>query len=75
MEAYYVIPFGAEIAILGLAVCSAFTLRMYLRRLNKNLVAAEEAEARPVDAYGETVDVDRVPVDSTKMVKGFRYLY
>ncbi|KAK0385379.1 hypothetical protein NLU13_7855 [Sarocladium strictum] len=72
---YYVIPFGAEIAILGLAVCSAFTLRMYLRRLNERLIAAEEAASRPVDAYGETVDVDRVPEESAKMIKGFRYLH
>lgn len=72
-EAYYVIPFGAEIAILGLACCSAFTLRMYLKRLNKGLAAAEEAESRPVDAYGEPVD--RIPEDSTRMWKGFRYLY
>lgn len=69
------IPFGTEIAILGLAVCSAFTLRMYLRRLNERLIAAEEAFSRPVDAYGETVDVDRVPEESAKMIKGFRYLH
>ncbi|KAL2203301.1 major facilitator superfamily transporter [Sarocladium strictum] len=72
---YYVIPFGAEIAILGLAVCSAFTLRMYLRRENKKLIASEQAEDRPVDVYGEVVDVNRVPDSSVKMVKGFRYLY
>lgn len=71
--AYYVIPFGAEIAILGLACCSAFTLRMYLRAQNKKLVAAEEAESRPVDAYGEVVD--SVPDNSIRMAKGFRYLY
>lgn len=69
------IPFGAEIAILGLAVCSAFTLRMYLKRQNKKLVASEQAEDRPVDVYGEAVDVNRVPDNSVKMVKGFRYLY
>jgi hypothetical protein len=48
---------------------------MYLRRENKKLVAAEEAEDRPVDVYGEAVDVNRVPDNSVKMVKGFRYLY
>ena len=46
---------------------------MYLKRLNKGLAAAEEAESRPVDAYGEPVD--RIPEDSTRMWKGFRYLY
>jgi hypothetical protein len=48
---------------------------MYLRRENKKLITSEQAEDRPVDVYGEVVDVNRVPDSSVKMVKGFRYLY
>jgi hypothetical protein len=56
---FYVKSFGAEIAILGFAVCLAFVLRTYLKRENRKLDREEGTEDDGV-AEGE---------------KGFRYLY
>jgi hypothetical protein len=69
---YYVQSFGAEIGILGLACCSAFTLRTYLKRENAKL-ERQEAIPLPVDDKGEPLA--REPEDATKPARGFRYLY
>ncbi|KFA69896.1 hypothetical protein S40285_07922 [Stachybotrys chlorohalonatus IBT 40285] len=68
----YVQSFGAEIGILGLACCSAFTLRMYLKRLNGKL-EVQEVEALPTSVAGEPAE--KVQDEVLRNQKGFRYLY
>ncbi|KAH7311438.1 major facilitator superfamily transporter [Stachybotrys elegans] len=74
----YVQSFGAEIGILGLACCSAFTLRTYLKRLNAKMDAREAAGAGAgagvgVGDGGEPAE--KAAEDVSRPAKEFRYLY
>lgn len=68
----YINSFGAEIGILGLACCSAFALRTYLKKQNKKLEADEATTPSAVIA-GEPAE--KAQEDTTRAQKGFRYLY
>jgi nitrate/nitrite transporter NarK len=61
---YYVKSFGAEFAILSFAVIIAFTLRTYLKSLNKKLDVEEQQETTQESTVSET-----------QPMKSFRYLY
>lgn len=63
----YVQPFGAEIAILGVASLSALGLRFYLRSLNRKLEAKEVSS-------GLSRRTDEGPANDTKN-SNVRYLY
>lgn len=64
---FYRVSFGASLAILGAAFCAAFTLRTYLRYLNKKLECEENAGEIGVELHGENLEQSKE--------KGFRYLY
>jgi hypothetical protein len=74
---YYVKSFGAEVAIFAFALACAFTLRMYLRLLNKKL---DEGEAAPFEVSGtaaeQTAHLEGKPTQEiVEEAKRFRYLY
>lgn len=74
---YYRKSFGASLAILGFAVCSAFTLRTYLKYLNGKLdreagVAFNVNEA----IVDNSANLEHETTDQIKQrTHGFRYLY
>ncbi|TVY35026.1 MFS transporter, partial [Lachnellula occidentalis] len=74
---YYRISFGASLAILGFAVCAAFTLRTYLKYLNGKLdkdqsVAFEVNQTALVHAARlENATEEQI----NEKIRGFRYLY
>ena len=74
---FYRVSFGASLAILGAALCSAFSLRTYLIHLNKKLernetiafAATEAGVDRAAQLEGETVE------EAKERMLSFRYLY
>ncbi|KAK6084682.1 pantothenate transporter liz1 [Seiridium cupressi] len=74
---YYVKSFGAELAIFLFAVVCAFTLRTYLKHLNKKLDAGEQVPYEVTETTTErTADLEGKPPGAVvEDAKGFRYLY
>lgn len=74
---YYVVPFGACLAILAAACILAFCLRTYLRYLNKTLdsqdVAGYEVSRKALE-YGAKLEHTTIE-EAILRSKGFRYLY
>ncbi|RDW65060.1 hypothetical protein BP6252_10711 [Coleophoma cylindrospora] len=74
---YYRKSFGASLAILSFAVCSAFVLRTYLKHLNKKLDSDEgvafEASEHALKHAAELAHESAEEVSERK--KAFRYLY
>lgn len=70
----YVQSFGAEIGILGLACCSAFALRTYLKGLNKKLDAQENV-SEPGEAERIVEKMRQQSEATNQTARGFRYLY
>lgn len=70
----YVQSFGAEIGILGLACCSAFILRTYLKRLNGKL-DAQQAVVGDSQLGEKGENIGSQSEISNQTARGFRYLY
>ncbi|KAI0470084.1 major facilitator superfamily transporter [Xylariaceae sp. FL0804] len=74
---YYVKSFGAEVAIFAFAVGCAFTLRTYLKHLNKKLDVEDQIPFEVTSKTAQkTADLEGKPTGAVvEEAKGFRYLY